>query len=132
MLVQPLTEWCQGLTTACSQCIICVATLYVYHLILVCFLSQVSNGSDVYFEDENLSLSCEVRKAILPHGNEHLMSWAKHHYRAATSFTELKMTHDVHIKVGEGVYVRVGLVAVQGLICLVIKVFIFLAHDVSH
>lgn len=33
------------------------------------------------------------------------MSWAKHLYRTITSFTELKMTHDVYIKVGEGVYV---------------------------
>lgn len=70
-------------------------------------LSQVSNGSVVQFEDRNLSFSCEVRKETLPHGNEHLMSWAKHLYRAITSFTELKMTHDVYIKVGEGVYMCV-------------------------
>ncbi|XP_060775716.1 transforming growth factor beta receptor type 3 isoform X2 [Neoarius graeffei] len=62
---------------------------------------HVSNGSVVQFEDRNLSFSCEVHKETLPHGNEHLMSWAKHLYRAITSFTELKMTHDVYIKVGE-------------------------------
>ncbi|MCJ8729636.1 hypothetical protein PDJAM_G00108750 [Pangasius djambal] len=62
---------------------------------------HVSDGSVVQFEDGNLSLSSEVRRETLPHGNEHLMSWAKRLYRAITSFTELKMTHDVYIKVGE-------------------------------
>ncbi|MCI4375486.1 hypothetical protein PGIGA_G00110020 [Pangasianodon gigas] len=62
---------------------------------------HVSAGSIVQFEDGNLSLSSEVRRETLPHGNEHLMSWAKRLYRAITSFTELKMTHDVYIKVGE-------------------------------
>ncbi|KAF4079279.1 hypothetical protein AMELA_G00191150 [Ameiurus melas] len=62
---------------------------------------HVSNGSVVQFDDGNLSLSCEVRTETLPHGNEHLMSWAKSLYRAITSFTELKMTHDIYIKVGE-------------------------------
>ncbi|KAG7326356.1 hypothetical protein KOW79_009757 [Hemibagrus wyckioides] len=61
----------------------------------------VSDGSGVQFEDVNMSLSCEVRTETLPHGNEHLLSWAKRLYRAVTSFTELKMTHDIHIKVGE-------------------------------
>lgn len=73
----------------------------------------MSNGSVVQFDDGNLSLSCEVRTETLPHGNEHLMSWAKSLYRAITSFTELKMTHDIYIKVGEGVYMCVNvLVAV--------------------
>ncbi|XP_046710876.1 transforming growth factor beta receptor type 3 isoform X2 [Silurus meridionalis] len=62
---------------------------------------HVSDGSVVQFENGNLSLSCEVQRAMLPHGNEHLMSWAKSQYRAITSFTELKMTHDIFIKVGE-------------------------------
>ncbi|XDV35900.1 hypothetical protein PO909_005763 [Leuciscus waleckii] len=37
----------------------------------------------------------------LPHGNEHLLSWAHQRYRAVTSFSELKMAHDIYIKVGE-------------------------------
>ncbi|TVK90590.1 Transforming growth factor beta receptor type 3 [Bagarius yarrelli] len=61
----------------------------------------VSDGSVVQFEDGNLSLFGEVHTEALPHGNEHLMSWAKRLYRAITSFTELKMTHDIYIKVGE-------------------------------
>jgi len=40
----------------------------------------------------------------LPYGNEHLLSWAHQRYRAVTSFSELKMTHEIYIKVGEGMY----------------------------
>lgn len=40
----------------------------------------------------------------LPHGNEQLLSWAHQRYRAVTSFSELKMAHDIYIKVGEGMY----------------------------
>ncbi|XP_036426333.1 transforming growth factor beta receptor type 3 isoform X2 [Colossoma macropomum] len=61
---------------------------------------HVSQGSDVQFEG-NFSLSCEVQTQTLPHGNEHLLSWAQHRYQAVTSFSELKMAHDVYIKVGE-------------------------------
>ncbi|XP_062853387.1 transforming growth factor beta receptor type 3 [Trichomycterus rosablanca] len=62
---------------------------------------HVSDGSDVQFESENFSVSSEIRKETLPHGNDHLLSWAQRHYRAVTSFTELRMTRDVYIKVGE-------------------------------
>ncbi|KAM9481970.1 transforming growth factor beta receptor type 3 isoform 1-T1 [Clarias gariepinus] len=61
----------------------------------------VTESSVVQFEERNLSFSSEVHTETLPHGNEHLMSWAKRQYRAITSFTELKMTHDVYVKVGE-------------------------------
>ncbi|XP_037390881.1 transforming growth factor beta receptor type 3 isoform X1 [Pygocentrus nattereri] len=61
---------------------------------------HVSQGSDVQFEG-NFSLSCEVQTETLPHGNEHLLSWAQRRYHAVTSFSELKMAHDVYIKVGE-------------------------------
>ncbi|KAF5909406.1 transforming growth factor beta receptor type 3-like, partial [Clarias magur] len=61
----------------------------------------VTEDSVVQFEERNLSFSSEVHMETLPHGNEHLMSWAKRQYRAITSFTELKMTHDVYVKVGE-------------------------------
>ncbi|GAA6101553.1 transforming growth factor beta receptor type 3 [Tachysurus ichikawai] len=66
-----------------------------------CRGAQVSDGSVVQFEDGNPSLFGEVHTEALPHGNEHLMSWAKRLYHAVTSFTELKMTHDIYIKVGE-------------------------------
>uniref|UniRef100_A0A8B9L0F3 Transforming growth factor, beta receptor III n=1 Tax=Astyanax mexicanus TaxID=7994 RepID=A0A8B9L0F3_ASTMX len=61
---------------------------------------HVSKGSDVEFEG-NFSQSCEVREEALPHGNDHLLSWAQSHYQAVTSFSELKMSHNVFIKVGE-------------------------------
>ncbi|KAI4899965.1 hypothetical protein NFI96_025705, partial [Prochilodus magdalenae] len=61
---------------------------------------HVSQGSVVQFEG-NFSLSCEVLVETLPHGNEHLLSWAQRRYNAVTSFSELKMAHDVFIKVGE-------------------------------
>ncbi|XP_063056603.1 transforming growth factor beta receptor type 3 [Engraulis encrasicolus] len=62
---------------------------------------HVSAGSRVQFEAGNFSLSCEVRKESLPHRNEHLLDWAVRKYRAVTSFSELKIAHDVYIKVGE-------------------------------
>lgn len=95
----------------------------------------MSDGSVVQFEDGNPSLFGEVHTEALPHGNEHLMSWAKRLYHAVTSFTELKMTHDIYIKVGEGVFVCVNVFfcgCLRRLICLVIKVQIFPAHDMPH
>uniref|UniRef100_A0A8C1XX22 Transforming growth factor, beta receptor III n=1 Tax=Cyprinus carpio TaxID=7962 RepID=A0A8C1XX22_CYPCA len=62
---------------------------------------HVAEGSEVHFEAGNFSESCEVKVENLPHGNEHLLSWAHQRYRAVTSFSELKMAHDVYIKVGE-------------------------------
>uniref|UniRef100_A0A9J8CU57 Transforming growth factor, beta receptor III n=1 Tax=Cyprinus carpio carpio TaxID=630221 RepID=A0A9J8CU57_CYPCA len=62
---------------------------------------HVAEGSEVHFEEGNFSESCEVKVENLPHGNEHLLSWAHQRYRAVTSFSELKMAHDVYIKVGE-------------------------------
>ncbi|XP_067229158.1 transforming growth factor beta receptor type 3 isoform X1 [Chanodichthys erythropterus] len=62
---------------------------------------HVAEGSEVHFEAGNFSESCEVKVENLPHGNEHLLSWAHHRYRAVTSFSELKMAHDIYIKVGE-------------------------------
>uniref|UniRef100_A0A671KC33 Transforming growth factor beta receptor type 3-like n=1 Tax=Sinocyclocheilus anshuiensis TaxID=1608454 RepID=A0A671KC33_9TELE len=62
---------------------------------------HVAEGSEVHFEARNFSESCEVKVENLPHGNEHLLSWAHQRYHAVTSFSELKMAHDVYIKVGE-------------------------------
>ncbi|XP_059427186.1 transforming growth factor beta receptor type 3-like [Carassius carassius] len=62
---------------------------------------HVAEGSEVHFEAGNFSESCEVKVENLPHGNEHLLSWAHQRYHAVTSFSELKMAHDVYIKVGE-------------------------------
>ncbi|XP_051569113.1 transforming growth factor beta receptor type 3-like isoform X2 [Myxocyprinus asiaticus] len=62
---------------------------------------HVADGSDVEFEAGNFSQSCEVKVENLPHGNDHLLSWARQRYHAVTSFSELKMAHDVFIKVGE-------------------------------
>ncbi|GAA6230959.1 transforming growth factor beta receptor type 3 [Lates japonicus] len=62
---------------------------------------HVSEGSEVHFQPGNFSLSCQIQKETLPHGNEHLLSWAQKKYRAVTSFSELRMTQDIYIKVGE-------------------------------
>ncbi|CAK6956293.1 LOW QUALITY PROTEIN: transforming growth factor beta receptor type 3 [Scomber scombrus] len=62
---------------------------------------HVSEGSEVRFQQGNFSLSCQIQKETLPHGNEHLLNWAQKKYRAVTSFSELRMTQDIYIKVGE-------------------------------
>ncbi|XP_075935364.1 transforming growth factor beta receptor type 3 [Anarhichas minor] len=62
---------------------------------------HVSEGSEVHFQPGNFSLSCQIQKEALPHGNEHLLNWAQKKYRAVTSFSELRMTQDIYIKVGE-------------------------------
>ncbi|XP_019748682.1 transforming growth factor beta receptor type 3 [Hippocampus comes] len=63
---------------------------------------HVPMGSEVRFQPGNFSLSCQVQKELLlPHGNEHLLGWAQKMYGAVTSFSELRMTQDIYIKVGE-------------------------------
>ncbi|KAM9849320.1 transforming growth factor beta receptor type 3 [Aulostomus maculatus] len=62
---------------------------------------HVPEGSEVHFQAGNFSLSCQIQKQTLPHGNEHLLNWAQKIYRAVTSFSELRMTQDIYIKVGE-------------------------------
>ncbi|XP_058494253.1 transforming growth factor beta receptor type 3 isoform X2 [Solea solea] len=62
---------------------------------------HVPEGSEVHFQPGNFSLSCQIQKETLPQGNEHLLSWAQKKYRAVTSFSELRMTQDIYIKVGE-------------------------------
>ncbi|XP_071343337.1 transforming growth factor beta receptor type 3 [Trachinotus anak] len=62
---------------------------------------HVSEGSEVHFQPGNFSLSCQIQKETFPHGNEQLLSWAQKKYRAVTSFSELRMTQDIYIKVGE-------------------------------
>ncbi|XP_061681004.1 transforming growth factor beta receptor type 3 isoform X2 [Syngnathoides biaculeatus] len=63
---------------------------------------HVPEGSEVRFQPGNFSLSCRVRKELLlPHGNEHLLGWAQKLYGAVTSFSELRTTQDIYIKVGE-------------------------------
>uniref|UniRef100_A0A8C4DHL5 Transforming growth factor, beta receptor III n=1 Tax=Dicentrarchus labrax TaxID=13489 RepID=A0A8C4DHL5_DICLA len=62
---------------------------------------HVSEGSEVHFQPGNISLFCQIEKETLPNGNEHLLNWAQKKYRAVTSFSELRMTEDIYIKVGE-------------------------------
>ncbi|XP_054458622.1 transforming growth factor beta receptor type 3 isoform X2 [Anoplopoma fimbria] len=62
---------------------------------------HVSEGSEVLFQPGNFSLSCQIQNESLPHGNKHLLNWAQKKYRAVTSFSELRMTQDIYIKVGE-------------------------------
>ncbi|XP_028259052.1 transforming growth factor beta receptor type 3 [Parambassis ranga] len=62
---------------------------------------HVSEGSEVHFKPGNFSLFTQIQEETLPHGNEHLLNWAQKKYRAVTSFTELRMTQAIYIKVGE-------------------------------
>ncbi|XP_037830025.1 transforming growth factor beta receptor type 3 isoform X2 [Kryptolebias marmoratus] len=61
----------------------------------------VSQGSEVHFEQGNFSLFTQIQQETLPHGNEHLLNWAQKQYEAVTSFSELRMTQAIYIKVGE-------------------------------
>ncbi|OXB81458.1 UNVERIFIED_CONTAM: hypothetical protein H355_004364 [Colinus virginianus] len=61
----------------------------------------VSSGSIVWFEKGNFSLSAEMEEKNLPERNEHLLQWAQKEYGAVTSFTELKISRNIYIKVGE-------------------------------
>lgn len=64
-------------------------------------LFLVSKGSVVHFSSGNFSLSAEAEERSFPHGNEHLLNWARKEYGAVTSFTELKIARNIYIKVGE-------------------------------
>ncbi|KAM4641369.1 transforming growth factor beta receptor type 3 [Discoglossus pictus] len=61
----------------------------------------VSEGSAVHFEAENFSLSSQTEEKHLSQGNEHLLQWAQKNYGAVTSFTEVKLSKNIYIKVGE-------------------------------
>ncbi|XP_073449260.1 transforming growth factor beta receptor type 3 isoform X6 [Aquarana catesbeiana] len=61
----------------------------------------VSHGSTVQYEVGNFSLSAQTEERALPSGNEHLLQWTQRSYGAVTSFTEVKMTKRIDIKVGE-------------------------------
>ncbi|XP_021259763.1 transforming growth factor beta receptor type 3 [Numida meleagris] len=61
----------------------------------------VSSGSIVWFEKGNFSLSAEMEEKNFPERNEHLLQWAQKEYGAVTSFTELKISRNIYIKVGE-------------------------------
>ncbi|XP_065512136.1 transforming growth factor beta receptor type 3 [Caloenas nicobarica] len=61
----------------------------------------VSLGSVVQFEKGNFSLSAETEEKVFPEKNEHLLQWAQKEYGAVTSFTELKISRNIYIKVGE-------------------------------
>uniref|UniRef100_A0A8C3WX13 Transforming growth factor beta receptor type 3 n=1 Tax=Catagonus wagneri TaxID=51154 RepID=A0A8C3WX13_9CETA len=64
-------------------------------------LFLVSEGSEVHFSSGNFSSSAETEERNFPHGNEHLLNWARKEYGAVTSFTELKIARNIYIKVGE-------------------------------
>ncbi|KAM8805643.1 transforming growth factor beta receptor type 3 [Eudromia elegans] len=61
----------------------------------------VSLGSIVQFEKGNFSSSAETEEKLFPEKNEHLLQWAQKEYGAVTSFTELKISRNIYIKVGE-------------------------------
>lgn len=47
-------------------------------------------------------MSAETEEKFFPEKNEHLLQWAQKEYGAVTSFTELKISRNIYIKVGEG------------------------------
>ncbi|XP_067394591.1 transforming growth factor beta receptor type 3 isoform X3 [Emydura macquarii macquarii] len=61
----------------------------------------VSPGSIVQFEKGNFSLAAKTEEKPFPQGNEPLLQWAQKEYGAVTSFTELKISRNIYIKVGE-------------------------------
>ncbi|KAF7203862.1 transforming growth factor beta receptor type 3 isoform X1 [Nothobranchius furzeri] len=61
---------------------------------------HVSQGSEVHFQQRNSSLFTQVQEN-LPRGNGHLLKYAQEKYGAVTSFSELRMTRAIYIKVGE-------------------------------
>lgn len=69
----------------------------------------MSEGSLVHFSSRNFSLSAETEERSFPHGNEHLLNWARKEYGAVTSFTELKIARNIYIKVGEGKFYVVSI-----------------------
>ncbi|XP_062960934.1 transforming growth factor beta receptor type 3 isoform X2 [Cynocephalus volans] len=64
-------------------------------------LFLVSEGSVVQFSSGDFSVTAETEERNFPHGNEHLLNWARKEYGAVTSFTELKIARNIYIKVGE-------------------------------
>uniref|UniRef100_A0A8D0GDE8 Transforming growth factor beta receptor 3 n=1 Tax=Sphenodon punctatus TaxID=8508 RepID=A0A8D0GDE8_SPHPU len=64
-------------------------------------LFSVSAGSIVQFEKGNFSLSANTEENTFPQVNEDLLHWAQKEYGAVTSFTELKISRNIYIKVGE-------------------------------
>ncbi|XP_075689340.1 transforming growth factor beta receptor type 3 isoform X1 [Rhinoderma darwinii] len=61
----------------------------------------VSEGSTVHYETGSLSLKTQTEEKLLPPENERLLQWTTKNYGAVTSFTEMKMTNYIDIKVGE-------------------------------
>ncbi|KAG9483167.1 transforming growth factor beta receptor type 3 isoform X1 [Eleutherodactylus coqui] len=61
----------------------------------------VSPGSKVEIEAGSLSENTETKVKNLHSENEHLLLWTTNNYGAVTSFSEMKMTDYIDIKVGE-------------------------------
>ncbi|XP_069823762.1 transforming growth factor beta receptor type 3 isoform X2 [Dendropsophus ebraccatus] len=61
----------------------------------------VSPGSSVHYEAGSLSQKTQTEVKLLPDDNDSLLKWTMKNYRAVTSFTEMKMTNYIDIRVGE-------------------------------
>lgn len=61
----------------------------------------VSHGSTVQYEAGSLSRKTQTEEKLLPPENEPLLQWTMKNYGAVTSFTEMKMTNYIDIRVGE-------------------------------
>ncbi|OBS82151.1 hypothetical protein A6R68_23859, partial [Neotoma lepida] len=65
------------------------------------FNDKVSQGSVVKFPSQNFSSTAETKERSFPQENEPLLNWARREYGAVTSFTEVKISRNIYIKVGE-------------------------------
>ncbi|XP_040264347.1 transforming growth factor beta receptor type 3 isoform X1 [Bufo bufo] len=61
----------------------------------------VSQGSTVHYDERSLSMNTHTEVQVLPLENEPLLQWTTKKYGAVTSFTEMKMTNYIDIRVGE-------------------------------
>ncbi|KAM3915441.1 transforming growth factor beta receptor type 3 isoform 2-T2 [Leptodactylus fuscus] len=61
----------------------------------------VPQGSTVQYEVGSLSLNTQTEVKPLPTENNLLLQWTTRNYGAVTSFTEMKMTNYIDIRVGE-------------------------------
>ncbi|XP_056379142.1 transforming growth factor beta receptor type 3 isoform X3 [Hyla sarda] len=61
----------------------------------------VSLGSSVHYDAESLSQNTRTEVKSLPTENEPLLKWTVENYGAVTSFSEMKMTNYIDIRVGE-------------------------------
>ncbi|XP_071983850.1 transforming growth factor beta receptor type 3 isoform X1 [Engystomops pustulosus] len=61
----------------------------------------VPEDSTVQFDSGSLAMNTQTEERFLPYENDELLQWTIKNYGAVTSFTEMKMTNYIDIRVGE-------------------------------